>query len=106
MKITDTTWTSEEFSATSPEERLLRTIREQVIPNEMENRVKAAGGKASRYYVYGRPKTGGRVISKDEDGINIISDRVLLGVFDSEEEARTFQATINRKIADLEEENG
>lgn len=102
--IKETIWTEDEFKSTSEQERFLRTIREQIIPYEMENRVKAAGGKASKYYVYGRPKTGGKVISKDKEGINIVSDRALLGVFDSEEEARAFQSAINNKIKEYNKE--
>lgn len=104
-----TIWESEEeFNATSREEKLLRVVREQLIPNEAENRVKAANGKAPKYYVYGTPKTGGRIIAKGPDGINTVANRILLGTFGSEEEARAFQRAVNSKIekAAQEAQNG
>ena len=40
---------------------------------------------------------------KDEEGFNTIVDKVLIGTFDTEEEARAFQNALNRKLA---EQNG
>lgn len=97
-----TLWEREEFGKASPTYRYIRTLREQLIQSEAENRVKYANGKALKYYVYGRPKSGGVVITKDEQGFNTVTDRALLGVFDTEEEAMAFNDALNRNI----EQNG
>ena len=53
--------------------------------------------------MYGRPKAGNLIVAKDEEGFNTIVDKVLIGTFDTEEEARAFQNALNRKLA---EQNG
>ena len=98
-----TIWERNEFLEASEEFRLIRTIQEQIVPKEAEKRVKAANGKAGKYYVYGRPKAGNLIVAKDEEGFNTIVDKVLIGTFDTEEEARAFQNALNRKLA---EQNG
>ena len=97
-----TLWDRDEYLNASPMYRYIRTIREQIVPSEAANRVKYANGKSQKYYVYGRPKTGGVVITKDEQGFNTVTDKALLGVFDTEEEAMAFKNALNRKI----EQNG
>jgi hypothetical protein len=93
-----TLWDDDPTSSTSKANMLIRTLREQLAPHESENRVKYANGKALKYYVYGRPLSGGVIISKDEKGFNTITDKALLGVFESEEEAKAFQDALRRKI--------
>ncbi len=99
-----TIWTEEEFARLSEPYKLVQVIREQVIPYEAEQRVRLSNGKARKYYVFGSPKTGGLAISRDSEGILVVSDRVLLGEFDTEEEARSFGASVERRIAELDEE--
>lgn len=98
MNIEPTLWTNDEYSSKSEASKTMQIVREQIIPREAEERVVASGGMAKKYYVYGRPKTGGMVIAKDSEGINVVTDRVLLGEFDTEEEARSFQHSLDRLI--------
>lgn len=100
MAIEPTIWTQEQFRELSEPARLLQVIREQVIPYEAEQRVRLAGGMARRYYVFGRPKTGGMAVVKDSEGVNVVTDRILLGEFETEEEAQSFRRSLDRRIAE------
>lgn len=91
-------WEINEFVEASEQEKLIRTINEQLVPEEARKRVKASNGNANKYYVYGIPKSGGKVIVKDKYGINTVAYRVLLGEFDSQEEAEAFKYALNKRI--------
>ena len=98
-----TTWTQEEFGRLSEPYKLMQIVREQVIPYEAERRVALSGGRARRYYVFGRPRTGGLVVVKDREGVATVADRVLLAEFATEEEALSFQKSLDRRISEARE---